>query len=336
MRIGLVGTGRIGAFHAKTLTELSDVDEVVITDLDAARASEVAHALGASTAPDVSAMLDQGVDGFVITTATSTHAHYVRAGIEAGVPTFCEKPVAVDLAGSIDLAELAATATTPVQIGFQRRFDDGYRAVRAAVESGELGFIHSIRCATHDQSPPPAAYIPTSGGLFRDCNVHDFDIIRFVTGLEVRSVYAVGANKGDPFFTAGGDVDSSAAVLTLEDDTLVVVTATRYNGGGHDVRMEVHGSAGAMAVGLDDSFAFRSAQPGVDFPRGPQYWSYMERFLPAYQAELEMFVQVAMGSIPSPCTVRDGLEAFRIAEACQISKDEGRPVGLAEIPSVAN
>ena len=130
-----------------------------------------------------------------------------------------------------------------MHVGFQRRFDAGYRRAREAVRSGELGFVHTIRANTHDQSPPPAAYIPTSGGLFRDCCIHDFDIIRFVTGLEVATVFATGANKGDEFFAEGGDVDTAAALLTLDDDTLVSVTATRYNGGGHDVRMEVMGSA---------------------------------------------------------------------------------------------
>ena len=139
-------------------------------------------------------------------------------------------------------------------IGFQRRFDNGYRRLREAVQAPAVGFIHTIRAATHDQSPPRAASPHTSGGLFRDCSVHDFDILRFVT--KGGNVYAVGANKGDKFFTEGGDVDTAAAVLTVEDDTLVVVTATRC-GGGHDVRMEVHGSDGSLSVGLDDSMRSR-------------------------------------------------------------------------------
>jgi myo-inositol 2-dehydrogenase / D-chiro-inositol 1-dehydrogenase len=198
------------------------------------------------------------------------------------------------------------------------------------VGAGELGFVHTIRANTHDQSPPPAAYIPTSGGLFRDCSIHDFDIIRFVTGREVATVFATGANKGAEFFAEGGDVDTAAALLTLDDDTLVSVTATRYNGGGHDVRMEVMGSAGTIGVGFDDSLALRSAEPGVDYPKGPQKWSYMERFLPAYQAELAAFTEVVAGA-PSPCTVRDALAAFRVAEACERSRSKAQLVDLTEI-----
>ncbi len=332
MRIGLAGTGRIGAFHAATLAGLDPVDSIVVYDLLPGVARATADAVGGSVAPSIEALLAADLDGFVITTGTHTHGELIRAGLAAGIPTFCEKPVAGDVTSSIELAEVAADTDVPVHIGFQRRFDAGYQRLREAVQGGELGWIHTVRAATHDQSPPPAAYIPTSGGLFRDCSVHDFDILRFVTGREVVSVYGVGANKGEPFFTEGGDVDTAAAVLTLDDGTLASVTATRYNGAGHDVRMEVHGSAGAMAVGLDDSYALTSAEPGVQFPPGPRHWSFMERFLPAYQRELAAFVDVAAGRIPSPCTVSDGLQAARVAEACTLSRERGRPVELSEIP----
>ena len=129
-----------------------------------------------------------------------------------------------------DLAQLVDGDRRPVHVGFQRRFDRGYQRAQQAVAAGELGFVHSIRAQTHDQAPPHAAYIPTSGGLFRDCSIHDFDIIRFVTGREVASVYATGANKGAAFFSEAGDVDTAAAVLTLDDGTLVNLSATRYNG----------------------------------------------------------------------------------------------------------
>jgi myo-inositol 2-dehydrogenase/D-chiro-inositol 1-dehydrogenase len=239
--------------------------------------------------------------------------------------------VAATLAETIQLVHLVETADVPVQVGFQRRFDAGYRRARAAVASGELGFIHTIRANTHDQSPPPAGYIPTSGGLFRDCSVHDFDALRFVTAQEVTSAYAVGANKGDRFFTEGGDIDTGAAVLTLQDGTLVTVSATRYNGGGHDVRMEVMGSKGTVGVGYDDSLAVRSAEEGVDYPRGPQKWSFMERFLPAYRSELSAFCDLVAGRTENPCTLRDALEAFRVAEACEVSRATGRPVAMEQI-----
>jgi myo-inositol 2-dehydrogenase/D-chiro-inositol 1-dehydrogenase len=331
MRIGLVGVGRIGAFHAETLKGLDSVDQVVVTDANTELAQRVAAEQGLELAADPEALLRAGIDGLVIATATPGHAPLLRQGIEAGVATFCEKPVAATLDETIELAHLATHSDVPVHIGFQRRFDVGYRNAKAAVESGELGFIHSIRALTHDQAPPHASYVPTSGGIFRDCNIHDFDIIRFVTGREVASVFATGANKGAPFFSEAGDVDTGAAILTMDDGTLVTVSSSRYNGGGHDVRMEVMGEKGAVAVGLDDSLALRSMEEGVEFPHGPQKWSFMERFLPAYRAELTAFFQVVAGTIPSPCTVDDALQAFRTAQACELSRAERRPVDLSEI-----
>ena len=331
MRVGLAGVGRIGAFHAQTLRDLDAVDELVVTDLDATAARQLGEQLGVEVADSPEQALASGVDGWVIATATPGHAPLLRLGVEAGVPTFCEKPVAATLEETVELAKLVSAASTPVHVGFQRRFDRGYQRAARAVAEGELGFVHTVRASTHDQAPPHASYIPTSGGLFRDCSIHDFDIVRFVTGREVRTVFAVGANKGASFFSEAGDVDTAAAVLTLDDDTLVTVTATRYSGAGHDVRMEVIGSAGTLGVGYDSSLTVTSAEEGVDFPAGPPHWSFMERFLPAYRAELTAFTEVAAGRRPSPCTVQDALEAFRVAEACELSRAERRPVDLTEI-----
>lgn len=332
MRIGLAGVGRIGAFHASTLAGLDAVDEVVVADLDAGLAQKVAADQGLTAAPDIETLIGSGIDAFVITTATTAHAALLRQALGAGIPTFCEKPVAATLDETIALAELAESTDAPVHIGFQRRFDTGYRRAKVAIESGELGTVHAIRALTHDQEPPHAAYVPTSGGIFRDCSVHDFDIVRFVTGREVETVYATGENKGAGFFAAAGDVDTAAALLTLDDGTLVTATSTRYSGGGHDVRMEVMGSAASIAVGLGDSLALRSAEDGVSFPAGPPHASFMQRFLAAYRAELTAFCDVAAGRTPSPCTVRDALQAFRVAEACELSRAQRRLVSMFEIP----
>ncbi len=330
MRVGLAGAGRIGAFHASTLAGLADVDAVVVADAIPEAAAQLAGANGYDLAASLDDLLSR-VDALVITTSTTGHAATLRAAVAVGLPTFCEKPLATTLAETIELVELVEQSGVQVHVGFQRRFDAGYRRAKQAVETGELGFVHTLRASTHDQSPPPAAYIPTSGGLFRDCSVHDFDIIRFVTGREVTRVFGTGANKGADFFTEGGDVDTAAAVLTLDDDTLVVATATRYNGGGHDVRLEVMGSEGTIGVGYDDSLAVRSAEEGVDFPRGPQKWSFMERFRPAYRAELTAFCDLAAGRGASPCTMADALEAFRVAEACEQSRLSGQPVEMTTI-----
>jgi myo-inositol 2-dehydrogenase/D-chiro-inositol 1-dehydrogenase len=331
MRLGLAGTGRIGAFHAATLCSLDEVDELVVTDVDAARAGTLAAQLGVTAVPDVAALLESGVDGLVVAAATDAHPALIEAGVSAGVPVFCEKPVAPTVAATLPIVELVAASGVPVQIGFQRRFDAGYRMAREAIAAGKLGWVHTLRATTLDAAPPPAEYVPHSGGLFRDCGVHDFDVIRWVTGHEVVEVYAVGTNRGEEFFVAAGDVDTASAVLTLDDDTLAVVSETRYNAAGYDVRLEVLGSADSIAVGLDDRLPLRSAEAGVAFPAGTPYPMFLDRFEPAYREELRTFVDVVAGRAASPCTVRDALESAYVAEACELSRTEHRPVRIEEV-----
>ncbi|MEU7178402.1 MULTISPECIES: Gfo/Idh/MocA family protein [Streptomyces] len=336
MKIGLIGTGRIGAFHAETLRGVPGVTGIVVADADTARAASLADTLGVRAATSVEEMYADGLDGVVITAATSAHASLIHQALDAGVPVFCEKPVALDVPGTRDVVTRAEAGTVPVQIGFQRRFDAGYRAARAALRSGELGWLHTLRACTSDRTPPPAAYIPTSGGLFRDCSIHDFDILRWLTGREVVSVYAQGANRGAPFFAAGDDVDTCAALLRFDDDTLATVTATRYNGAGHDVRLEVCGSEGARIVGLDDRAPLPSAETGLSWQRAAApYATFMERFHDAYVTELGVFTEVAAGRTPSPCSPGEALEALYIAEACEHSRRTGEPVTVADIRAAA-
>jgi len=329
MRIGLIGVGRIGAFHAATLRALPGVDSVVVTDADLGRARDVAGRLGTETAGSVDDLLTAGIDALVIATATAAHPELIRRGVAAGLPLFCEKPVAPDIDGTLEVIKCAVGAE--VQIGFQRRFDAGFRAVRDAARDGALGWLHTIRSTTLDAAPPPADYIPGSGGIFRDCAVHDFDAIRWVSGRAVTRVYAAGANLGEQFFRDAGDVDTASALLTLDDGTIAVVSCTRYNAAGYDVRLEVLGSAGSMCAGLDDRTPLRSADPGATFPAGPAHRQFMERFGDAYVAELTAFTEVAAGRAGSPCTPRDALEACYVAEACELSRHRGVPVDIAEV-----
>jgi myo-inositol 2-dehydrogenase/D-chiro-inositol 1-dehydrogenase len=329
MRLGLVGVGRIGACHARTLGGLAEVDSLIVTDADPVRAKQTATALGVEAAPDTATLFAAGLDGVVIAAPTAAHPDLILAAVEAGIPVFCEKPVAADVADTLRVR--ARLTDVPVQIGFQRRFDVGHAAAHAAVAAGELGWVHTLRATTMDPAPPPAEYIATSGGFFRDCSVHDFDAIRWVTGQEVEEVYATGANRGADFFREAGDVDTAAALLTLTDGTIALVSGTRYNAAGYDVRLEVLGSAGDLVAGLDERVPLWSAEPGITWPAGPAYGGFMERFRAAYEAELAAFVAVAAGRIPTPCTVDDALAAFYVAEACELSRSEHRPVTLAEI-----
>ncbi|MFI6951262.1 Gfo/Idh/MocA family oxidoreductase [Streptomyces sp. NPDC050422] len=333
MRIGLLGTGRIGSFHAGVLARHPAVDALVVADIDPARAVAVAGRTGARAVATATEVFDAGVDAVVIASATSAHAELIGRAARAGLPGFCEKPVALDLAGTLRALREAERAHSILQLGFMRRFDAGYAAARAAVREGVLGRLHTVRTVTSDPTPPPAAYLPLSGGLFRDCLIHDFDMVRWVTGREVVRVYATGSDAGPAMFRAAGDVDTAAALLTLDDGTLVTATSTRCNGAGYDVRMELAGELGQIAVGLDDRTPLTSAEPdGPGAPVAP--WpGFLERFAPAYEAELDAFVRLVRGEAANPCDGREALSALRIAEACEVSRRERRPVELTEIPS---
>ncbi|GGN91120.1 dehydrogenase [Streptomyces albiflavescens] len=333
MRIGLIGAGRIGTFHAATLSRHREVGgSLIVTDADTARAHRLADRLGATAAPSVNEIFTWGVDAVVITAATSAHGELIGRAARSGLPVFCEKPIAVDLPGTLAaLAEVDAAGTI-LQLGFQRRFDVGYTAAREAVRSGRLGRLHTVRAMTSDQAPPPVDYLPLSGGLYRDCLVHDFDMLRWITGHEIVEVYATGADAGPAMFREAGDIDTAAAVLTLDDGTLATTTATRVNGAGYDVRMELAGELDQIAVGLDDRTPIASTEPAGPPPADKPWMGFLERFGPAYEAELAAFVEVVLGERANPCDGREALEALRIAEACVLSRRERRPVRLAEIP----
>ncbi|WP_433759804.1 Gfo/Idh/MocA family protein [Nocardia sp. CA-135398] len=331
LTVGLAGVGRIGTSHAETLKHLPGVDTVIVTDADAERAHAAATKLGVQAVADIDALFATPLDGLIIATATDSHPELITRAVDAGIPVFCEKPVAADIQGTLAVIAHLENSTVPVQIGFQRRFDVGYRAARDAIASGALGWLHTLRATTLDPSPPPAEYIPRSGGLFRDCGVHDFDIIRWVTGREVVEVYATGTNRGAQFFADAGDIDTAAVLLRLDDDTLATVSLGRYNGAGYDVRLEALGSRGNAIVGLDDRSPLTSVEPDYAPSPYPAYPGFMERFRRAYTDELAAFLSVVSGELANPCTPADALEAFYIAEACELSRHENRPVALIEI-----
>src|SRR4051795_2903003 len=334
MRIGLIGLGRIGAFHANTLVGIPAIESLVVTDLVPERTKRVVdrhRSDGVEGVDSLEALLASGVDGVIVAAGTDTHPELVLACVEAGLPTLCEKPVAQTGAAGAELLRRLAGSTVPVQMGFQRRFDAAIAAARAAVVSGELGWVNTIRSTTLDPEPPSPEYVAVSGGMFRDCGVHDFDVIRWVTGQEAVEVYATGSNQGADFFRRYDDVDTSAAIVTFADGALGIVSNTRYNARGYDVRLEVHGSADSVAAGIEDRWPIRSTEPGVTFPAGTPHSFFMDRFAAAFQAELAAFTDLVAGRISSPCTVADAVEASWIAEAAPRSLREHRPVTLDEV-----
>ncbi|MBB6344983.1 Gfo/Idh/MocA family protein [Nonomuraea muscovyensis] len=310
MRVGLLGLGRIGAFHAATLAAHPLVDELIVAD-------------PVRTSPHGRPGDPFDADAVVIATPTSTHAELLIEACRRGVPAFCEKPAAVGVKETLEV--LAADRDGRVRIGFQRRFDAGYVSAAAALRAGELGELHRVHVITADPAPPPAAYIPLSGGIYRDCHIHDFDILRWVTGREVDWVYAAGANRGAAFFREAGDVDNSAALLGLDDGTLVTLQGSRYNGAGYDVRMELAGTRGTQVVGLGPRAPMRSTE-GLQ-PPGEPWPDFVTRFRQAYVDEIDGFLR----GDPRLCSVEEALAALHVAEAAELSRREGRPVQVAEV-----
>ncbi len=336
MRLGLLGLGRIGAYHADILSALPAVDGLVVADLLPGMAGQLAGRWHAETAEDAAALWHSGIDGLVIATSTGTHPDLLRQAAAARIPVFCEKPVAHSAAEAAELARDVQDWADRIQIGYQRRFDPACIRARADLRAGRLGWLHSIRSTTLDPYPPSHAYLESSGGMYRDCTVHDFDIIRWVTGREVAEVYATGSNKGEQWIADIPDVDTGACVVTLDDGTLAVISNTRYNGRGYDTRLELHGSADSVAAGLDDRLPLGSLEAGAQFPRGPAYPTFMERFAQAYRAELAAFAQLVAGGMASPCPVADAIESELAAEAAAVSLREHRPVRVGEVRPVLN
>ena len=329
MRVAQLGAGRIGAMHAEILAGMVEPGTLTVADVDASRAQAVADAVGARAAEIGQAI--QEADALVIAASSTAHPELIRAGIGRGIPIFCEKPLATSLKETTQLVGEIESSGIPFQLGFQRRFDAAYREARRLVEDGSLGTLYVLRMAGHDPAPPHEAYIPLSGGIFNDFSVHDFDVARWLTGQEFEEVYADGGVLGFPVFAKYDDVDTAVATMRLSGGTRAILSTTRHDPLGYDIRTELFGSGDSVAVGLGPMTPIRSLEPGVPPPAGPAWSMFIDRFRDAYENELRAFLRVARGEEESACTARDGLEAVRVAVAATRSLREHRPVRIAEV-----
>jgi myo-inositol 2-dehydrogenase/D-chiro-inositol 1-dehydrogenase len=329
MRIAQLGAGRIGAMHARLLSGLVEPGALTIADVDLERAAAVATDVGARSADLETAIAE--AEALVIAASSTAHAELIRAGVGRGIPVFCEKPLATTFEETRALADEIDASGIRFQLGFQRRFDAGYAEARRLVRDGTLGTLYVLRMAGHDPAPPHESYIPQSGGIFNDFSVHDFDVARWLTGQEFEEVFATGAVLGFPMFAKYDDVDTAVATFRLSGGTLAVLSTSRHDPLGYDIRTELFGSGDSVSVGLGPQTPMRSVEPGVPPPAGPAWAMFMDRFASAYENELRAFLRVARGEEESACTARDGLEAVRVAVAATRSLREHRPVRVAEV-----
>ncbi len=329
MQLGILGAGRIGANHARILSTLSGVDRLLVADVAPDRAEQLAASLPRTSPANLEAIFET-CQAIVIATSTDTHASLLIRAAQARLPTFCEKPIALDLDSTREAVLATEAAGIPVQMGFQRRYDPGIRAVHEQVESGAIGTLFLVRSQTHDPAPPPIDYIPHSGGIFKDCLIHDIDAVRYVTGQEIVAVTAFGSQAGHPDIADHGDFGSATAVLQMSGGTLGQISGLRLDPMGYDVRLEAYGSLQALAAGWSERTPIVSTEPGVPTPSDPIV-TFWDRFDLAYRAELEGFLRVAQGQGTPACEPRDALEDLRAAIACDRSVAERRTVLLEEI-----
>jgi myo-inositol 2-dehydrogenase / D-chiro-inositol 1-dehydrogenase len=330
MKVAVLGAGRIGTFRARVLSRLPEVDEIFVGNRTVERAEKLAREVG-GTAGTVDEAIDSGPDAVFVSLATGLHAEALHRCIDAGLPIFCEKPIALTLRDTAEVIEHAEGAGNLLQIAFQRRLDPDYLRAYRAVRDGTLGTLYSLRITAHDAEPAPEEFIELSGGTYRDLHIHDFDLARWLTGLDVDRVYATGSVRGFDRYAKFGDVDNAAILMTMSDGLPVIVTGTRHNPRGHDFRMEVFGSRDSLSVGSDSRSQPRPVEPDAIPPNKGPYRDFMERFGESLRQETLAFIEVMAGKRENPSPPAAALEALRVAVACEVSREEERPVRVAEI-----
>ena len=330
MKVAVLGAGRIGSFRARVLNELPEVDEIVVGNRTVERAEKLAREVG-GTAGTIDEAIDSGPDAVFVSLATEMHAPALHRCIDAGLPIFCEKPIALTLPETAAVLEHAEEAEALIQIAFQRRLDPDYRRVYEEIRSGNVGTLYSHRITAHDAEPAPEEFIASSGGTYRDLHIHDFDLARWLTGLDVEQVYAVGSVRGFDRYARFGDVDNVAILMTMSDGLPVLITGTRHNPRGHDFRMEVFGSEDSLSVGQNSLSQPRPVEPNAITPDKGPYKDFMERFGESLRQETMAFIEVMRGERENPSPPASAMEALRVAVACEVSREEGRPVRVAEI-----
>ena len=330
INVAFLGAGRMGMTHLHNLAGIPGVRVRVVADVDREAARRGAAVVRADRASDdvAAAIRADDVDAVLISTPTATHAALIEAAVQAGKPVWCEKPVALTLAETRRVVDVVEGSGVPVMVGFMRRFDPGYAMAKRKIEAGEVGRIERFRALSCDFPPPPLAFIATSGGIFVDMLVHDFDLARFLVG-EIEEVSAWGSVLTDPGYAEAGDVDTAVVLLRFANGALGVLESSRRTTWGYDVRTEIAGSRAKLVIEAPQKTPLLiSRDLGY---QGDHYESFPDRFGAAYRAELEYFFACLRAGTPPTPGVQDALESLRAALAATKSLREGRAVKVAEI-----
>ena len=330
LKVGLLGAGRIGQVHAAVVAAHEGSKLAAISDVYAPAAEELAAKYHAQVRSSDEIIADDAIDAVLIATSTDTHSDLIEAATQAGKAVMCEKPVDLSLERARACLKAVSATGRPVMIGFNRRFDPSFAAIRDSLAAGQIGKAELLSVTSFDPAPPPVEYIKVSGGLFRDMMIHDFDMTNFIMGETPVSISASGACLVDPEIGRAGDIDTAVVTLSYADGKLAVIKNSRRAAYGYDQRLELLGADGLLqAQNILENTVVKSTGQGVISAK-PTYF-FIERYMPAYKAEWAAFVAAVQAGDDMPVSLQDGVQALAMAEAAQRSFDSSKPVRLADV-----
>ena len=330
LKVGLLGAGRIGQVHAAVVAAHEGSKLAAISDVYAPAAEELAAKYHAQVRSSDEIIADDAINAVLIATSTDTHSDLIEAATQAGKAVMCEKPVDLSLERARACLEAVSETGRPVMIGFNRRFDPSFAAIRDSLAAGHIGKAELLSVTSFDPAPPPVEYIKVSGGMFRDMMIHDFDMTNFIMGETPVYISASGACLVDPEIGRAGDIDTAVVTLSYADGKLAVIKNSRRAAYGYDQRLELLGADGLLqAQNMLENTVVKSTGQGVISAK-PTYF-FIERYMPAYKAEWAAFVAAVQEGDDMPVSLQDGVQALAMAEAAQRSFDSSRPVRLADV-----
>jgi myo-inositol 2-dehydrogenase/D-chiro-inositol 1-dehydrogenase len=327
MNVALFGAGRIGKIHAANLADQPGVSLKYVVDISADATAELARQYGAQAAVSETVLGDSSVKAVVIASSTETHADLIMRSAAADKAIFCEKPVDLDLDRARKCAQAVAAAGVTCMIGFNRRFDPTFAALKTRLDSGEIGEPEMLIITSRDPGAPPVSYIKGSGGIFKDMLIHDFDMFRFILGEDAETVYATGSCLTDPAIAEAGDADSTAVSMRTRTGKLCQINTSRRAAYGYDQRFEVLGSQGLLQAGNvrpTQVAAYTAKAVSTDVPEA----FFLERYRAAYAIEMTQFFSALLEGVPVPVTIEDGVKALELADAATRSWAEQKIITL--------
>lgn len=327
-KLALLGAGRIGKVHARAIAEDKRAKLVAVADAFPEAAKAIAEASGAAVKTVDEIEADKDVDAVIICTPTNTHADLIERFAKAGKAIFCEKPIDLDVARARTCLETVRKVGGKVMLGFNRRFDPHFQAVRKEIDKGSIGKVEMVTITSRDPGAPPADYIKVSGGIFRDMTIHDFDIARFLLGEEIDTVMASASVLIDPKIGELGDYDSASLILTTKSGRQALISNSRRASYGYDQRIEVHGSLGAVSAENQRPVSIEVATKD-GYTRPPLHDFFMTRYTAAYAAEISAFIDGLEKGTPLSPSAEDGLIALALADAALKSVEQKAAVKVA-------